>query len=180
MDHYENSNSMEENNHQEARAYGVCAKDEIIRDLEAKLAAANEKANAAYQEGAEAGIGKYLATEYKSRKFKIYKEVWDPYSNQDHEGEIELSEGVYMGGDLYIVPMQVYATNNPSLLKVVFLVAEGCNSLLHWMAIDESDVAQITENNIRTALMTRDRQLYYCSGSSDCKGVFDLTPPPQE
>jgi hypothetical protein len=131
----------------------------------------------AYHKGAQMAVRKYPATEYKGRMFKVYQEIKDPYENQKPVGEIELSEGIYIGGDLYIVPMQVFATSNPALLKVVFMVAGGCDSLWHSVAL-QSDFAEITDNNIRTSFMTTDRKLYYHSGASDCEGVYDLTPQP--
>ncbi len=163
--------------HPDSRYYDSRSKDEIIAQLEAKLAAAEQEKKAAYHEGAKMGIRRYPATEYKGRMFKIYSEVKDPYENQKPAGEIELSEGVYIGGDLYIVPMQVFTTDNPTLLKVVFLVAGGCNSLFYSTAL-QSDFAEITDNNIRTSLMTLDKKLYYHNGAIDCEGVYDLTPQP--
>lgn len=153
-------------------------KEGIITSLEGVFAAIESERKTAYQEGALMGVRKYLATEYKGRMFKIFDEVKDPYSNQKPVGEIELSEGVYIGGDLYIVPMQVYKTGNPALLKVVFMVAGGCNSLFYSQELQNS-IAEITGNNIRTSLMSiNDKKLYYHSGASDCDGVYDLTPQP--
>jgi hypothetical protein len=164
--------------HADSRYYDSRSKDEIIAQLEAKLAAAEQEKETAYRKGAQAAVRKYPATEYKGRVFKIFNEIKDPYENQKSAGEIELSEGVYMGGDLYIVPMQVFKTDNPALLKVVFMVAGGCNTLPSCTAL-QSDFAEITDNNIRTALMTKDRKLYYHSGAIDCEGIYDLTPQPQ-
>lgn len=144
-------------------------------ELEAKLAEAKKEKEEAFMDGAKRAVRWYPATEYKGRMFKIFKEVKDPYFNQKQVGDIELSEGVYIGGDLYIVPMQVYETDNPALLKVVFLVAGGGCSMMYSPAL-ESTFAEITENNIRTALMTLDRKLYYHSGAIDCDGIYDLAP----
>lgn len=152
-------------------------KDQIIKELEEKLAKALAEKEEAYCEGVKRAVKWYPATEYKGREFKIYKEVKDPYENQKSEGEIELSEGVYIGGDLYIVPMQVYKTDNPALLKVVFMVAGGGCSMMYSPAL-ESSFAEIGDNNIRTALMTQDKKLYYHSGAGDCEGIYDLTPQP--
>ncbi|MDD2269232.1 MAG: hypothetical protein PHY15_06750 [Eubacteriales bacterium] len=151
------------------------SKDQIIADLIEKLETAEKEKEEAYHKGAMMAVRRYPATEYKGRMFKIYKEVKDPYENQKPEGEIELSEGVYIGGDLYIVPMQVFKTDNPALLKVVFIVAGGCNSLFYSNAL-QSDFAEITDNNIRTSFMTFDRKLYYHNGACDCEGIYDLTP----
>ncbi len=168
---------QENDNQPQSQVYAERTKDEIISDLEAKLANAEKEKIAAYYEGAKQSIRKYPATEYKGRVFKIYKEINDPYENQKTVGEIELTEGVYVGGDLYIVPMQVYTTDNPALLKVVYMIAGGCNSLFYSPAL-QSDFAEITDNNIRTSLMTMDRKLYHNSGSYECNGICDLTPQP--
>lgn len=164
--------------HAESRYYDSRTKDEIIAQLKAELAAAEQEKEAAYRKGAQAAVRKYPATEYKGRMFKIFNEVKDPYENQKPAGEIELSEGVYIGGDLYIVPMQVFKTDNPALLKVVFMVAGGCNTLPSCTAL-QSDFAEIADNNIRTSIMTMDRKLFYDSGASDDEGFYDLTPRPQ-
>ena len=88
------------------------------------------------------------------------------------EDEIELAGASYIGGDLYIVPMQVYRSENPALLKVVFLVSD----LMHTERLGGT-FAEIQENNIRTAYMTLDRKLFYHSGAGDAgSGEWDLTP----
>ena len=164
--------------HAESRYYDSRTKDEIIAELKAKLAAAEQEKEAAYREGAKMAVRKYPATEYKGRVFKIFDEIKDPYSNQKPAGEIELSEGVYIGGDLYIVPMQVFKTDNPALLKVVFIIAGGCNTLPSCAAL-QSDFAEITDNNIRASVMTQDKKLYYHDGAIDSDGIYDMTPQPQ-
>ena len=162
--------------------YNGLTKDEIIESLEARLAEAVAKSE--NSEAMEASVCRYIATEYQKRVFDIYDEVRDPYPNQIRKAPahmntvsdaIELSEATYMGGDLYIIPMQVYWTNNPSLLKVVFLLGSG-DSGMDYSTTLESTYAEITGNNIRTAYMTLDKKLYYYSGAYDCKGVYDLTP----
>jgi len=146
-----------------------------VIEFESKLAAAKEAKKAEMREVAKNSVRLYPATEYKGRVFKIYKELKDPYDSQKADGEIELSEGVYIGGDLYIIPMQVYRTENPALLKVVFLVGTGgCG--LWYSNLLEGTFADITGNNIRVAYMTLDRKLYYHSGASDCSGIYELVP----
>jgi len=161
--------------HPSSRYYDGRTREEIIAQYEAKLTVAEEEKQAAVREAAKANARRYPATEYKGHVFNIYKEVKDVYSNQKSDGTIELSEGVYMGGDLYIIPMQVFRTENPALLKVVFLVATGGCGMWYSNAL-ESSFAEITGNNIRTALMTLDKKLYYHSGAADCEGIYDLTP----
>jgi hypothetical protein len=159
----------------ESRYYDGRTREELIEQYEAKLADAEKEKQAEICKAAKSNVRRYPATEYKGRVFQIYKEVKDVYDNQKPDGEIELSEGVYMGGDLYIVPMQVFRTDNPALLKVVFIVSTGGCSMWYSGAL-ESSFAEITGNNIRTALMSLDRKLYYHSGAGDCEGTYDLTP----
>ena len=132
------------------------------------------------------GVCRYLATEHKGRLFSIYNEVRDPYPNQVKKAPahmnvssdtIELSEATYMGGGLYIIPMQIYWTETPALLKVVFIIGngDGESGMLYSPELGDT-FAAITENNIRTAYMTFDKKLFYHSGAFDCKGVYDLSP----
>ena len=133
---------------------------------------------------------KVVASEYKGRTFNIFEEIRDPYPAQwpgssDRTGiyygerladEIELVEAMYIGGDLYIVPLQVYRSENPALLKVVFLVSDiGYSERLG------GTYAEIWQNNIRTAYMTLDRVLYYHSGAGDAGGgEWDMKPDPDK
>jgi hypothetical protein len=117
-------------------------------------------------------VGRVIATEYKGRVFHIHREAANPYEDLTPTGEIELSECVHIGGDLYAVPLQVYATENPALLKVVLIVGY-CDA---YSPILESTFAEITGHNIRTAYMTPDKKLYYHSGASDCEGIYDMAP----
>lgn len=161
-----------------SRYYDGRTREGIIAQYEARIAAIEaasvaEKKNQ-YCEGAKASVQWYPAIEYKGRKFKIFREENDPYPNQKPADEIELSGAEYIGGDLYIVPMQVYETENPALLRLVFLVAD-----LSYSPAIETTFAEITENNIRTAFMTRDKKVFYHTGAMDCSGTYDLTPQPQ-
>ncbi|MDR1399421.1 MAG: hypothetical protein LBJ41_05825 [Treponema sp.] len=113
----------------------------------------------------------FPAKEYKARRFKIFKETIAPYKTQEPLGEIELVEAVYVGGELYVVPMQVYQTENPGLLKVVFLLSDL--SFQHNISF-----ADINNNNIRSEMMTLDRRLFYYIGSVD--GYVDMSPVPRD
>ena len=62
------------------------------------------------------------AEEGKLRTFPIFKETGSPYENDEPVGKIELKQAQYVGGDLYAIPMQVYETENPLTLKIVYLL----------------------------------------------------------
>ena len=96
----------------------------------------------------------YPAEEFKSREFDIYDDIPDPYDNTKSVGKISLEQAVYCGGDLYIVPMQVFKTENPLLLKVVFLISD-----LYWIEKGETSMAEINGCNIRISDMTYDGKL---------------------
>ena len=170
--------------HPNSRYYDGRTKDDIISSLKEKLSVAESEKEKAIQKVTEASVCRYTATEYQGRVFNIYNESKDPYPNQARQAPahiniesdvIELSEATYMGGDLYIIPMQVYWTETPALLKVVFLIGCGGSGLFYSPALGNT-FAEITNNNIRTAYMTFDKKLYYHSGACDCKGVYDLSP----
>jgi hypothetical protein len=160
--------------HSFSRYYDERTREEIISQYEAKLSALENDKEAALSKAEKENTRRYLVTEYKGRMFSIYKEDFDPYVNQKPIGEIELNEAVYVGGDLYIMPMQVYETENPALLKVVYLVGG-----LWFTERLNSHFADIAGNNIRTGCMTRDRKLYHHTGASDDDGICDLMPQPR-
>jgi len=126
------------------------------------------------------GTRYYPASECVGRVFNIYSETSDPRNVQAPVGQIELSQAEQIGVDLFIVPMQVYETSCPALLRVVFMLAEGCGSLPHSQALG-CTVAEYGENNIRTAMMTRKKKLYYPTNGYDSPaiispGIIDLSP----
>jgi hypothetical protein len=169
-----------------SRYYDGRTREEIIAHYEKRIAAAEKEAEAEKSKIARDNASRFMATEYKGRVFPIYEEIKDPYSNQkpgsshrgglwygkELENEIELAGASYIGGDLYVIPMQVYRSENPALLKVVFLVAD-----LSYTERLGGTFAEITGNNIRTAYMTLDKKLFYHSGAGDAgSGEWDLTP----
>ena len=174
-----------------SRYYDGSTKDGLIayyeKRLELQAAEAQKEKNAAIKKAVQDFAWCIPATEYKGRVFAIQNESPDPYPNsepknpyryngKDKIDTIELAEATYMGGDLYIVPLQVYWTDNPAMLKVVFLVECGGCGMWYSDAIGGS-FAKITQNNIRTAYMTHDRKLQYWSGAGDDgSGIWDLAP----
>ena len=173
-----------------SRYYDGRTREEIIAQYEDRLAAAVKAAEAEKSKIARRNTYRFMATEYKGRVFNIYEEIKDPHCTQKPgsssrvglwygkalEDEIELAGASYIGGDLYIIPMQVYRSENPALLKVVFLVAD-----LSYTDLLGGTFAEIGENNIRTAYMTLDKILYYHSGAGDAgSGEWDLTPATPE
>ena len=176
--------------HPNSRYYDGRTREEIIAQYEERLAAAVELTEAEKSKIAQRNAHRFIATEYKGRVFNIYEEIKDPHSTQKPgssgrvglwygkalDDEIELAGASYIGGDLYIIPMQVYRSENPALLKVVFLVAD-----LYHTDLLGGTFAEIGENNIRTAYMTLDKILYYHSGAGDAgSGEWNLTPATPE
>lgn len=118
-------------------------------------------------------IATIKAEEGKTSIFNIFRESGSPYSSDKAQESIELEQAKYIGGDLYVIPMQVYKTENPLLLKVIYLVAD-----LWWTPEGESR-AEITGNNIRVGEMTTDGKLLHKTpGERDLDGkewaVVDL------
>ena len=176
--------------HSLSRYYDGRTREEIIAQYEKRLAVAYNVSDEEKSKLARSNTSRFMATEYKGRVFNIYEEIKDPHSTQKPgssnrcglwygktlENEIELAGASYIGGDLYIIPMQVYRSENPALLKVVFLVAN-----LYSTNLLDGTFADIGENNIRTAYMTLDKILYYHSGAGDAgSGEWDLTPATPE
>lgn len=102
-----------------------------------------------------------------SRLFGIFPETPTPYNNTAPVGSIKLNGATYCGGDLHIIPMQVFATDTPDILKVAILVADVC-----WD--DGGCFAEINGCNIRTTEMTTDGQIRWDTGAIDCPKVYDI------
>ena len=169
-----------------SRYYDGRTREEVITQYEERLVAVTKALEEEKREVARDNTNRFMATEYRGRIFNIYEEIKDPHSTQkpgsnnrcglwygkELENQIELAGASYIGGDLYIIPMQVYRSENPALLKVVFLVAD-----LFYTTHLDCTFAEIGGNNIRTAYMTLDKKLYYHSGAGDAgSGEWDLTP----
>ena len=101
------------------------------------------------------------------RTFNIFPETPTPYGNTTPVGSIDLNGATYCGGDLHIIPMQVFTTEDPQMLKVVILIAD-----LGWD--DTGCFAEINGCNIRTTEMTTDGQIRWDTGASDCPKVYDI------
>lgn len=112
------------------------------------------------------------AEEGKLRTFPIFKETGSPYENDEPVGKIELKQAQYVGGDLYAIPMQVYETENPLTLKIVYLLG-------NLFCRNNVSMATVDGNNIRVSEMTRDGvMIHRHPGERDLEGreykVVDL------
>ncbi len=99
-------------------------------------------------------IAEMEAAEGKHRIFGIFRNSDSPCENDSPTGSIELKQAEYIGGDLYVIPLQVYETDNPVALKLVYLVSD-----LYYRG--EKNFAELRENNIRAGKLTRDGKLIH-------------------
>lgn len=110
---------------------------------------------------------RFYATEYAGRVFDIFEEISDPYDNDKAVGQIELHEAKYIGGELYMIPMQIYQAENPLFLKAVCLISE----------LFEDETGSYTEirgNNIRTVEITCDGIARYDDNGHRSPETYDL------
>lgn len=111
------------------------------------------------------------AVEYRAETFEIYKEDGDPYSNDKSDGTIELAEASYIGGDLYMIPLQIFKTSHPLLLKAVVLISD-----LYGSGFDT--YGMIRGNNIRTVELSVCGFARYDDNGRRSPETWDLRPAP--
>lgn len=113
----------------------------------------------------------YPAVEYRAATFEIFSDDKDPYDNDKALGTIELAEATYIGGDLYMIPLQIFKTAHPLLLKAVVLISD-----LH--GNDAHSYGVIRGNNIRTVELSACGFARYDEDGHRTPEVWDLRPAP--
>jgi hypothetical protein len=111
------------------------------------------------------------AEEGKAKEFGIFKETSDPYDNDKASGKITLTEATYIGGELYMIPLQIYETSHPLLLKAVCLI-----TILIDDRIKGGTYGVIQGNNIRTVEITCDGTARYDDNGHRSPAVWSLVP----
>ena len=113
----------------------------------------------------------YPAVEYRGATFDIYSDNKDPYDNDKAIGTIELAEATYIGGDLYMIPMQIFKTEHPLLLKAIVLISDLYGN-------DTHSYGMIRGNNIRSVELSVCGFARYDEDGRRSPEAWDLRPAP--